>query len=234
VKILGLDVETTGLLAAEDRITEVGACLFDWDTQTPLVILSTLVEPGIPIPEEITKLTGITDGMVEDFGRKEDDVMADLHYLIQRANYVMAHNAAFDKGFVEAAMFRNGFTNQGAWVCSKNDIKYPESITTRHLNYLAAEAGFVNPWKHRAIFDVMTMLRLASAYDLDAIIARSLEPTLFVQALVSFDEKELAKARGYRWYAPTKTWWREFKSSDYDADKQECGFRTQLLTKAPE
>jgi hypothetical protein len=78
------------------------------------------------------------------------------------------------------------------------------------------------------------MFKVAEKYSFDDILARAAEPTLYVQALVSFDEKELAKARGYRWYAPTKTWWREFKKSDFEADKLECGFRTQLLERAPE
>jgi DNA polymerase-3 subunit epsilon len=109
------------------------------------------------------------------------------------------------------------------------DIVFPKDITTRRLTYLAAEAGFTSPWKHRAIFDVMTMLKLASAYDLDAIVARAREPLLYVQAVVSFDEKEKAKELGFRWFAPGKQWWKPMKVSDLEAMKPTCGFQTRLL-----
>lgn len=235
MKILGIDVETTGLLAAEDRITEVGACLYDWASGTPLVVLSTFVHPERPIPEEITKLTGITSEMVSDYGRPESEVFGDLQYLLGCADYAMAHNAPFDKGFYDAAVVRRGFApDEKTWLCTKNDIKYPAEITTRNLCHLAAEHGFSPTFRHRAIFDVMTMLKIASDYSIDDIIARAKEPTLYVQALVSFDEKERAKELQFRWYAPAKVWWKDMKQSDYVAMKDTCGFRTQLLTKAPE
>ena len=93
MRILGIDFETTGLDAKEDRIIEVGAVLWDWETGTPLQLLSSLVHPERYIPEEITKLTGITNEAVSDFGRPEDEVFNDLWYLLGCADYAMAHNA---------------------------------------------------------------------------------------------------------------------------------------------
>ena len=120
------------------------------------------------------------------------------------------------------------------WLDTIVDIRFPDSIKTRNLHHLGADHMVLNPFRHRAVFNVLTMFKVMEHYDLDAIIARSKEPTVYVQAIVSFDEKELAKARGYRWYAPSKLWWRSFKLSDFEADKLECGFRTQLLERAPE
>ena len=234
--ICGVDYETTGLSATEDRITEIGACLYEWETGTPLKLMSTLVKPERPIPEEVVKITGITDELVDVYGKSEKAAFAELHDLMSYADYAAAFNGSrFDHPFYLAACSRLGVEPSGIfWLDLSSDVKFPAEITTRNLQHLAADHGFVSPYRHRAVFDVLTMLKVASAYDLDAIIARAQEPILYVQALVSFDEKELAKARGYRWYAPTKTWWREWKASDFEADKLECGFRTQLLTKALE
>jgi len=234
--ICGIDYETTGLSATEDRITEIGAALVEWETGIPRKIISTLVKPERPIPEEIQKLTGITDELVDLYGKSEKAAFAELHDLMSYADYAAAFNGSrFDHPFYLAACGRLGVEPSGIfWVDLSSDVKYPPEITTRNLQHLAADHGFVSPYRHRALFDVLTMFKVASLYDFDEILARAQEPTLYVQALVSFDEKELAKARGYRWYAPTKAWWREFKQSDYEADKLECGFRTQLLTKAPE
>ena len=231
VRILGLDTETTGLEAKADRIIEVGVCLFDWETKTPLALYSSLVIPECDIPEEITALTGITTEHINEFGWPEATVLEGVAELLSHADYIMAHNAPFDRGFVDAAAERQGMAPwiDKPWLDTAMDIVFEKDITTRRLNYLAAEAGFVNPWKHRAIFDVMTMLKLASGYDLDAIIARAAEPTLYVQAVVSFDEKEKAKELGFRWFAPEKIWWKQQKQSDYEAMKSTCGFATRLL-----
>ena len=138
MKILGVDFETTGLLPQEDRIIEVGAVLWDWDTGTPLQLLSSLVHPDQSIPEEITRITGITNDLIGNYARLESEVFADLRYLIGCADYVMAHNGTtFDKLFYEAAAKRLGWPETGKiWLDTKIDIKYPEHITTRNLRHL--------------------------------------------------------------------------------------------------
>jgi DNA polymerase-3 subunit epsilon len=117
---------------------------------------------------------------------------------------------------------------------SLTDIRYPAYIKTRNLTHLAAEHGFVAPFKHRAVFDCLTMLRIASNYDINEIIARSKMPMVYVQACVSFDEKELAKARGYYWAAKPKIWYKALKEADATVEIKECGFRTAVLSGAPE
>ena len=236
MRILGLDFESTGIDPAKDRITECGAVLWDWEKKIPLQLYSEFVNPEMPIPEEVTDITGITDSMVEEFGLPEREVMTDIECMLSTADYVMAHfGNQFDKLFFDQAYERHGWDKNGAfWLDSSIDVVFPKRITTRNLKHLAAEHGFLAFPSHRAVFDVLTMLNIASAYDLSAIIARAQEPTLFVQALVSFEEKDLAKERGYRWCAPKKIWWRSWKSSDLEADKFECPFRTQILNGAPE
>lgn len=236
MRILGIDFETTGLLPNEDRIIEVGAVLWDWETGSALSLLSSFVHPERPIPAEITKITGITDEFVSDYGRPENHVLTDLEYLMGRADYAMAHNGTvFDKLFHDAAVKRHGLdVDEKLWLDTKTDIKFPEQITTRNLRHLASEHEFVNPFSHRAVFDVLTMLKVAGHYSLDEIIGRAKEPTFFVQAVVSFDDKEKAKVRGYYWCGPKKIWWRTFKQSDYAIEKDACGFRTVLMAGSPE
>lgn len=236
MKIVGVDFETTGLDPKADRIIECGAVLYDWDTKMPLQLLSDFVLPERPIPEEITKLTGITDELVDANGASEREVLTDFTCMLLSADYVMAHfGNDFDRLFFKEACIRLGWdVPEGQWIDSANDIKYPESIKTRNLRHLAAEHNFLNSFSHRAVFDVLTMLKVASNYNIEEIIARSKEPTLYVQAVVSFDEKEFAKERGYRWCAAKKIWWKQLKQSDYEAEKFEYPFRTQLLAEAPE
>jgi len=96
--VLGVDTETTGLDCTVDRITEIGAVLYDWNPGIPLRIFSVLVIPEKPIPEEVMKVNGITEAMIENYGVLEEDALRELSTLICEADYLMAHNAAFDRG----------------------------------------------------------------------------------------------------------------------------------------
>jgi DNA polymerase-3 subunit epsilon len=241
--LLGIDTETSGLDSTKDRIIEYGVVLFDWDTKTPVQMISELIDPTMdvggsefPLSEEIVKLTGITDAMLASYGVYETDVLRKVNEMAHFADFRVGHNCnVFDALFVSEAYKRTGLLEPDLpWIDSIIDVKYPESIKTRNLKHLAAEHNFLPGFSHRAVFDVLTMFRVMSGYDLDAIIERSKEPMVYLQALVSFDEKEKAKERGYRWYAPGKVWWKPLKQSDAEIEVAECGFRTNRLERAPE
>lgn len=61
-EFVAFDIETTGLNAVNDRMTEIGAVIFRGSEI--LKEFNTFVDPGMHIPEDITKLTGITDSDV--------------------------------------------------------------------------------------------------------------------------------------------------------------------------
>lgn len=236
MRLLGIDLESTGLDPRGDAIIEVGAVLFQWETKTPLMMYGEFVDPLRDIPEEITRITGITNSLVQEFGIGEADALARIAGMIGQADCVVAHfGNLFDRPFLEGAYARHlKLIPEKVWIDSATDCPYPEEIKTRNLQHLAAEHGFLNPFRHRAVFDVLTMMRVVSCYPIETVISRAMEPTLFVRADVTFDEKEKAKDRGYRWCAPQKIWWRQWKQSDYEAEKGTCGFRTILLPGAPE
>ena len=229
--IIGIDFESTGLSFEEDRITEIGAALVEWETGLPVKLMSTLVNPGRPIPEEIVKITGITDELVDLYGKSEKAAFAELHDLMSYADYAAAFNGfRFDQPFYIATCKRLGVEPSGlAWLDFSADIKFPAEITTRNLRHLASEHNFLNPLSHRSIFDVMTMFKIASQYSLDAIIARAAEPTLYVQAVVSFKDNQKAKDYSFRWHPDSKRWWKSFKQSDFLEVKDAFDFPIQML-----
>jgi len=99
VKMVVFDVETTGLMDGS-RIVEIGATMFSKDEDDD-DSFQYLVNPGMPIPEEVTKIHGVTNEMVEsspDAGK----VLADFfdwlkHHGIET---VIAHNAQYDTGII--------------------------------------------------------------------------------------------------------------------------------------
>lgn len=99
---LFVDVETTGLDTTADRVIEFAAVPFTYDPRTGRVCdvhpaYVALEDPGRAIPQDVARLTGITDAMVA--GRRIDD--ARVGALLAGASLVLAHNAAFDRKFCE-------------------------------------------------------------------------------------------------------------------------------------
>lgn len=234
--LVGIDFETSGLSSETDRVIEVGAILWDPMTKQPLRILSEFINhPGLVIPEEITEITGITQEMVDKYGIPEVDALRKIYEFSALGEYFVAHNGnAFDKKFYDAMCERHDEVDPMHWIDTTTDIKFPERITTRNLRHLASEHSFLNPFAHRAVFDVLTMLHVLSEYDLGLVLARSIEPMVYVQANVSFDNNQLAKDFSFRWHPGRKIWWKGQKKSDWEAEQGKYQFKQTALAGAPE
>jgi DNA polymerase-3 subunit epsilon len=135
-----LDVETTGKDAARDEVIELAMVPFQYDGEGRLVGVGApfveLREPSIPISEEITRITGITNAMVT--GKSIDP--AKVAAFIELAVIIAAHNASFDRRFAER--FCEAFKHKG-WACSMSQIDWSgEGFEGAKLSYLASQCGF--------------------------------------------------------------------------------------------
>ena len=98
-----LDLETTGASPTQGcSITEIGAVAVRGGEI--LGEFSTFVNPGTPLPQYITDLTGITDEMLQDAPLIAEAYPNFIEFITQHnAPYFVAHNAPFDIGFLKAA-----------------------------------------------------------------------------------------------------------------------------------
>lgn len=101
-EFFALDVETTGLDPAGDRIIELALVPFNRPQGHSF---SSLFSIGTPLPSEITGITGISDEMLKgqpSFKEKADEILA----LMEKTPFIVAYNAKFDRPFVESEFAR--------------------------------------------------------------------------------------------------------------------------------
>jgi DNA polymerase-3 subunit epsilon len=201
---LFLDVETTGLDPSRDEIIELAMVPFTYGLDGRIFEIrepfQKLREPERPIPPAITALTGITDEMVAE---QTIDPAAVISFVSQAA-LVIAHNAAFDRPFVER--LSDVFTTK-PWACSMTQIDWgTEGYEGTKLSYLTMEAGFFYE-RHRATSDCIAAIELLAAplrktgvVAMTRLLERARRPSWRIWAVNSpFDLKDVLKARGYRW-----------------------------------
>ena len=93
---ISFDLETTGLNPDKDQITEIAACRFVNGEFTEEY--TTLINPGIPIPKNITALTGISNKMVEESPSINDVLPEFLEFV--GSTPLVAQNINFDYSFI--------------------------------------------------------------------------------------------------------------------------------------
>lgn len=231
MKILGIDFETTGLDPQKDRITEVGMALWDSTTKQPVRITGFLVKTSTPVSAEITNITGLTNEMLQSYGVEPKPALMAMLGMIAQADFMCAHNAEFDRGFLVAECARQTTGSKDLpWIDTRTDLPHAAYALGKSasLKYLACDHGFTYP-AHRAVNDVLAMLEILGRYDLDETIKRAQTPNVQVRAVVSFDDKHLAKERGYYWKPEAKLWIKPLKADEVDAEKDAAPFPVVLM-----
>lgn len=145
-----LDIETTGLNADKDKITEIGAVKIVNGKITER--FSSFVNPQIPIPSFITKLTGITNDMVEDAPAIEPVLLELLEFI--NGAVVVAHNAPFDLGFLRhyAKLMGEHISNPVIDTLTLCRRMFPQ-LERYKLNIVANHLGIKLENHHRAVDD---------------------------------------------------------------------------------
>jgi DNA polymerase-3 subunit epsilon len=223
-----LDLETTGLNPERDEIIEIAMVPFEYSSDGRIFkvhgAFCEFQEPGSgSIPAEITRITGITDDMVR--GQKINaDRVAEI---VASASLLIAHNASFDRKFVEKA-FEVFSTKAGA--CSMTQVPWAEEhFDGAKLEYLAMKSGFFYDG-HRADVDCYAAIELLSKplprsgkLTLQALLEEARKPTCRVWAEGSpFDFKDILKGRGYRWSdgndGGRRSWYRDVLEDGLDEE----------------
>ena len=182
------DIETTGLSKDRDNIIEIGAVKVE--KGAVLARFSTFVQPNMRIPEKITQLTGITDSMVENAPAIEA-VLPDFLDFAGDA-VLVAHNAAFDMGFVTAAAKKWGksLSNTVLDTVELSRTLFPE-LPNHKLKTVAKHCGATLKNHHRAVDDAEATAEIL-IFCLAALAAQSVHT---LQALNAFAGRNMNKSK---------------------------------------
>lgn len=148
------DIETTGLSALNCEITEIGAVRMK-DGEV-LDEFNMLVNPGVPIPEEIVRLTGITDEMVAS--EPKIDVVLPKFLDFIGDSVLVAHNASFDAGFIAHAAERLGLPFNNPYLDTVAMSRYVNPELQKHKLDILADYFDLGDFNHHRASDDAKML----------------------------------------------------------------------------
>lgn len=191
------DVETTGLSALNNRITEIG--IVKMRGGEIISEYETLINPGEFVPPYITQLTGITNEMVHKKPKFEELAPVILNFIKGEGseNTILGgHNVKFDYSFLNSSLLRAGYNklDHPALCTARLARRLSSSLPSKSLDSLKRHFGIHAKRKHRAIDDARATAQILS---------------IFIEQLVSeFDFETVDDILGFQYrkiYDETKT-----------------------------
>lgn len=243
MRLLFVDFESTGRNTQNDRIVELGYALVEVGQHVPLLTYSAfLYDKSYPsLTKEVTAVHGITDEMLKEFGSEPVWELSAFARMCESVDYVVSHNwNRFDGPLLRAETSR--LIQLPGAPCFENfevidtleDIPYHNRVNSRKLEHLAVAHGFVPLFPHRAIYDVLTLVKIFNQYDFKTILDYRSRPWCVIKADTNYDQRQLAKDAGFRWQeiddkVYEKSWVKKIKLDTLEQERERCPFQIQVL-----
>lgn len=185
--VLGLDIETTGFLP-NGELLEISLVAWDTDSKKPLQFWNFIVNKSVP--ENIEKITGITQLTSSLFGMHEHQALICLDGVLKLCDWkaIVAHNGIqFDIPFLvhRANLIFPHFSSDVTYDSFFDSLSSIQLIDTRYdlppvlpglakkgrkLEDYAEAASIKNPFPHRGLTDTLVMLSILQMHDIDYIL----------------------------------------------------------------
>jgi DNA polymerase-3 subunit epsilon len=231
--VLILDLETTGFDPNCDRVIELGAILYSIPHRCTLQQLSTLFPVQANPVESVNHIPAAAAQSVTDADAYR--VVGQFQQWLHRVDYVVAHNASFDKQWFGQGVLP---TINKPWLCTYDDFRWPKNDKPRNLVQTALNHGIGVNQAHRALTDCQLIATLFDRVDnfealLGDAIARSQEPFVYAIAQIPRFRKDEAKSRGFRWNQYIeKKWVKRIRRSDLILEQAEYPFHIDVIDEA--
>lgn len=209
-KVVVVDCETTGLDAQECDIIEFGFVVLTVEVATGNICTvermgSYYNEPSVPIEPMITEITGITNEDVAGHHLSMDLILD----AFSGADLCVAHNAKFDRSFVDSHVAKLGYPALTVpWACSIKDVDWRTlGAESNALGYLLFKKGYFFTG-HRAWVDCLATVYMLyiETEAMQRIITAFTTPTYDLRVTSRFEAKERLKELGCQWDPGAKQW----------------------------
>lgn len=202
--VLILDTETTGLTPEDSVCIEVGAILFNVPQKAVVTQLSFVLPCLLNPAEQVNHIPA----SVTTLGPAPEAGLSLFMQLVEQSDAVVAHNADFDRQWFGQG---NLPAIDKPWICTMSDISWPKHLGIKNRPSVVnlALAHGIPVWAaHRALTDCIYLAQVFErCNDLDELLRNAQQPRLLYQALVSYDDRQLAKDAGFSWNNDgSKTW----------------------------
>ena len=225
IRICFVDTETTGLSNEKDHIIEIALKCVELNKHTGenLKVIDgyeALQDPGMLIPEQATRINGITDEDVK--GQSIDwTVVEDIFKMSQ---LIISHNARFDRPFIDKKL---NLSKNKIWACSLVDIDWLErGFKNKSQEMLCIWHGFYYA-SHRAMIDVDSLIHLLTHNTNEdnkpivELIKNARKSWLKVYAHNSkIETKDVLRENKYRWDPNKKVWYKIIKHTEMEEERQ--------------
>ncbi len=247
-----IDFEATAVDPKKALIIEVGAMAVDDKWQELGRYSAFVLQPeALPLPEEIIRITNITDSMLETQGITLRKMFEELAEFLDGGipDFTVAYNREYDETLYNTEFTRlyGQFAGKQNWVCAMRDLEPNYNFKCWKLSHLALDHGIpVDPnGLHRAIADVELTRQMLEklAIPAEAMFEFQQMPWVVLQAMIPKPWEDNGKGKaeasklGYRWESPDngttkfdKSWVKQVKLSQLEAEIKRAPFKVKQLT----
>ena len=203
-KVLIIDTETTGLDENKDEVLEIGCILFHVSSRSVLSQVSFL----LPVRTNEAEYVNGISAEVTNIDQPWQDGLNFFLKLVDYSDLIVAHNVEFDRKWFGKGRLPKLEKN---WICSLEDINwtFQKSLKSRPSVTDLALSFSIPVWNlHRALSDCFYISEVFKKCDnLEELLLKATEPRFLYKALVSYEERYLAKNAGFRWNTPVEGSW---------------------------
>lgn len=254
-----LDFETNGLDPQKALPLEFAALVVDekWEVRGMFGDYFRYYT-AIDLPDEITKLTGITMETLSQLGQPSERNFEVLLDATKKCSYFIAHNAEFDSKILACSVqdldARRKFPAHPAfdtdnWICTVKDVPYPEAYRCKKLGHLAFDHGVwplpgQRPHTAKTDVDLIRRMMISGGYSLDQILNFRTQPFIYLVALIpppwedNGAGKDAAKKDGYYFQQCPgdnrkfeKKWIKKIRESELSKEKakKDLSFKREIV-----
>ena len=192
-----LDTETTHISPKDGNLIEIACILYNVPNKTIIQQASTLLPSNDNAAFKINRIS-LSALAPPALPLTVSPMIHAIDAMIVRSDYIVAHNAEFDKSWIEQKTI---LINEIPWICSCYDFKWPDECNgAKKLTDIALSLDVPVVSAHRALTDCQLLAQCFSKLtDLEVRLEDAAKPRQVYISSLPFDKNDTNKEHGFQW-----------------------------------